>query len=297
MRSSQATAGSGIRILWLGEGGSDDPALVGGKAASLSSLAGEFAVPPGFCLSAALLDGTALPTPDGELARAYAELARRSGVSEPAVAVRSSAVDEDGADASFAGQHESYLNLIGLERVAAAVSDCLASFVSSRALEYRRAHGLAAIQGRAAVLVQRLVPADVSAVVFSANPVTGDRAEIVINSSWGLGESVVGGTVTPDTYVLRRSDLSISDRRVADKRLMTIGVPGGTREVPVPGRAKNLPSLRDDQARDAARLALELEDATGRPVDLECAWAGEELHLLQCRPITTLTDDKEPARP
>lgn len=295
MRTRQAAADSGLQTLWLGDTGSDEPALVGGKVATLSSLAGAFAVPPGFCLSTSLANGAAPPAPDGELTYAYAVLGSRCGVTEPAVAVRSSAVDEDGPSASFAGQHETYLNVVGVERVACAVSDCLTSFVSERALEYRRAHRLPALPGRVAVLVQQLVPADVSAVVFGANPVTGARDEIVINSSWGLGESIVGGTVTPDTYVVRCSDLSISERSVADKRFMTIAVPGGTKEVPVPGRVKTHPSLTDDQARAAARLALELEDAMGWPVDLECAWAGEELYLLQCRPITTLTDNEEAA--
>jgi len=120
------------------------------------------------------------------------------------VAVRSSALDEDGAGASFAGQHETYLNVVGAAAVAEAVARCWASVRSSRALEYRRRQGFPLDGARIAVLVQQLIPADVSSVVFSANPVTGSRDEVMINASWGLGESIVGGTVTPDTYVVRR---------------------------------------------------------------------------------------------
>ena len=114
------------------------------------------------------------------------------------------------------------------------------------------------------------------------------RDEVVVNASWGLGESVVGGTVTPDALRLAHHGLQLRERRIADKRAMTIPAAGGTREVPVPGRLSRLPSVTDEQARAAAALALDLERRTGRPVDLEVAWAGPDLYLLQCRPITTL---------
>jgi pyruvate,water dikinase len=136
------------------------------------------------------------------------------------------------------------------------------------------------------VLVQQLVPADVSAVVFSVNPVSGDRGEVVVNASWGYGESVVGGTVTPDAYAVRRADLAIAGRVVADKRRMTVATPDGTAEVETPRFLRLQPALADDQVREAARLALALEAAMGWPVDIECAWAGGQLFLLQCRPVT-----------
>jgi pyruvate,water dikinase len=141
---------------------------------------------------------------------------------------------------------------------------------------------------RVAVLVQQLVVADVSAVAFSANPVTGNRGELVVTASWGLGESIVGGTVTPDTYRLRKADMAIVGHQVADKARMTVAVPGGTREVGVPQMLRRQASLKPRQVVAIGRLAQRLEDRFGWPVDIECAFARDQLYLLQCRPITTL---------
>ena len=143
------------------------------------------------------------------LATAYRRLADRAGSETPAVAVRSSALDEDGGMASYAGQHETSLNIVGVEAVADAVVHCWRSAWSPRARAYRRAQGRAQDKVQVAVLVQQLIVADSSAVLFSAHPVTGSRDEIVVNASWGLGESIVGGTVTPDTYVVRKVDIAV----------------------------------------------------------------------------------------
>ena len=290
-------------VAWLGRGECHDCALLGGKASNLCHLAAEHRVPPGFCLTAdaydhALTTGLAAdegsaPTPlppelFEELVRAYRELGDRCGLDAPSVAVRSSALDEDGAGASFAGQHETYLNIVGVAAVEEAVARCWASVRSLRALEYRRRQGLPLDGVRIAVLVQQLIPADVSSVVFTANPVTGSRDEVVINASWGLGESIVGGTVTPDTYVVRKADMAVASRQIAEKRQMTVSVPGGTREVDVPRFLRSQPTLRDDQAVEMARLGVTLEGRMGHPVDMECAHHGGRLYLLQCRPITTL---------
>jgi pyruvate, water dikinase len=277
-----------VEVLWLGDPAASDPALTGGKAANLSRLAAAHRVPAAFVLA---IPGTELDrSARATLTEAYARLGQLTGTADPAVAVRSSAVDEDGADASFAGQHDTYLNVRGAEQVWWAVSRCVASFGAERVREYRRASDLPDAPARVAVLVQWLVPADVSGVAFSANPVTGARDEVVLNASWGLGESIVGGTVTPDAWVLHRAPagLSVRDRAVADKRRMTVAVEGGTREVPVPGLLARTATLDDACARDAARLAVALEASMGHPVDIELAWAGDELFLLQCRPITTL---------
>lgn len=283
---------SATNILWLGEPAACDLSLVGGKTANLSLLATKHPVPPGFCLTTEAFDrwtgGEFPPELHGELATAYRKLADVCGVTEPGVAVRSSAVDEDGATASFAGQHETYLNIAGAEAVAAAVVRCWASVRTERAVEYRRQKGLALDSTRLAVLVQRLVPADVSAVVFSVNPVTGTREEILINASWGLGESLVSGTVTPDAYVVSKGELVLSECRISEKRRMTVAVSGGTREVEVPGFLRDQASLSEEQAVEIARLALALEKEMGWPVDLECAYARTRLFLLQCRPVTTL---------
>ncbi|MEK7787869.1 MAG: PEP/pyruvate-binding domain-containing protein, partial [Chloroflexota bacterium] len=157
-----------------------------------------------------------------------------------------------------------------------------------RALDYRRQQGLAVERVRLAVLVQQLVASDVSAVVFSANPVTGNRDEVLINASWGLGESIVGGTVTPDTFVVRKSDLAVTNRVIADKQRMTVSTPGGTREVDVPRFLRQQAAISDEQTVEMTQLSLTLETTMGYPVDIECAYANGELYLLQCRPITTL---------
>lgn len=275
-----------MAIYWLNMPDCRDPARVGGKAANLGRLAAAHPVPPGFCLAAS--EASARPSV-AELADAYARLGDRCGTPHPRVAVRSSAVDEDGALASFAGQHESYLNVVGVEAVAEAVQRCLESAHTERALHYRRSHNLREEAG-VAVLVQQLVLADVSAVVFSADPCTGARDRIVINATWGLGESLVGGTVTPDLYVVDKRSLTTLEQRIAEKVLMTVVSPEGTREVPVPRCMQSESALTADQILALAHLARTLEETQGWPVDLECAFQNEHLYLLQCRPITTLDD-------
>lgn len=278
-----------MEVLWLGQEGCHDSALVGGKVANLSRLAATHAVPSGFCVpTTALAAGDALPALHADLARAYRRLAEMADEPDPRVAVRSSAADEDGRDASFAGQHETYLNIAGTDAILDAIARCWASAHTDRAYDYRRQHGLPLDQIRLAVLVQRLVPADVSAVAFSANPVTGARHETVINASWGLGESIVGGTVTPDTYVVDKVSGATTERRIADKRRMTVSGPGGTREVDVPRFLRAASALNDLQISAIAEIAMALEATMGWPADIECAFQGDELYLLQCRPITTL---------
>ena len=165
---------------------------------------------------------------------------------------------------------------------------CWESARSEHALDYRRKQGLSIESPQIAVLVQQLVAADVAAVVFSANPITGNRDEVMINASWGLGESIVGGTVTPDTFIVRKSDLAMINRVIADKQRMTVSAPGGTHEVDVPRFLRNTTSLNNEQVIEMAQLALTLEITMEHPVDVECAFADGKLYLLQCRPITTL---------
>jgi pyruvate,water dikinase len=270
----QATAS----LPWLGGPDTKDPAVVGGKAAALSRLAACFPVPPGFCVPAGV--------PAAAAVDAYAALAARLGADDPPVAVRSSACDEDGAAASFAGQHATLLHVSGAEAVRDAVTAVAASAASEPAVAYRRHHGLAPAPGAVPVLVQALVVADVALVAFTADPVTGARDRVVINASWGLGESIVGGTVTPDSFTVAGDRIVARD--IADKRRMTVACAGGTREVDVPAFLRRAPSLSDDQLVATADLARAVERHAGHPVDVEAAWAGDSLHLLQCRPITTL---------
>ncbi|MBN2394181.1 MAG: PEP/pyruvate-binding domain-containing protein [Anaerolineae bacterium] len=279
-------------IHWLENPDCRDAALVGGKAANLGRLAATHPVPPGFCFTPDKPGPRGLPADlYGELVAAYARLGALCGTPEVRVAVRSSAVDEDGQQTSFAGLHDTFLNVTGPGAVAAAVRRCLASARTPRAQSYRQALGLPE-EADVAVLVQQLVVADVSAVVFSADPRTGaqERAQdcVVINATWGLGESLVGGTVTPDLYVVRKFDLEILSRHIAEKTCMTVATAEGTREVPVPGCMQREPALDTAQIKALADLARTLENSQGWPVDLECAYQKGRLYLLQCRPVTTV---------
>ena len=278
-------------FVWLGD---HDATLqpIGGKASQLSRLAGLHRVPPGFCISANAFAGHPHPRLSlalrEEIATSYQQLAERTGIAEPRVAVRSSAIDEDGPFASFAGQHETYLNIVGVEAVIEAVERCLASATTDQVLAYRQQHGLATTGIGIAVLVQQLVLADVSAVLFSANPISGRRDEMILTASWGLGESVVGGTVSPDTWVIDAASHDPIIARIGSKQRMTVAIPGGTREVDVPRMLREQPSLTEAQVREVAGLGARLERALGWPVDIEVAFVGGQLYLLQCRPITTL---------
>ena len=278
-----------MNLLWLGDPKSFDAGLVGGKAANLSRLARMYhRVPDGFSLPVTVMDEVHPSDLRNEITAAISDLMACHSLPDFIAAVRSSAVDEDGATASFAGQHETYLNIVGADAIIQAVTRCWESARSEHALDYRRQQGLSVERPQIAVLVQQLVASDVSAVVFSAHPITGNCDEIIINASWGLGESIVGGSVTPDMFIVRKSDLAIAQRVIADKQRMTVSAPGGTHEVDVPRFLRSEASLNDEQVIEMAKLALTLEVTMDHPVDVECAYAGGELYLLQCRPITTL---------
>jgi pyruvate,water dikinase len=276
-------------VRWLGEANCHHAGEVGGKAASLSQLASRHNVPAGFAIPGLAATAQSLPADlPAAISAAYSELSGRSGIADPAVAVGSSALDEDGDAASFAGQHDTYLNVRGHEAVIEAVHRCARSAASREALAYRERHGLSSDDIRMAVLVQLLVPSHVSAIVFSANPVTGQRGEIMINASWGLGESIVGGTVTPDAFVVDKRSFAVTSREVARKIKMTILAERGTAEADVPDHLQTICCLEDEHVREMGELALALESSFGHPVDVECAIAHGRLFLLQCRPITTL---------
>ncbi len=288
------------QIIWLDQAECQDVSSVGGKVANLSRLAAEHRVPPGFCLTTAAFrqwaqceegdSGEIPPELLRQLDELYAEMALRCDADQPSVAVRSSAIDEDGRFASFAGQYETYLNLEGTQAIADAVVRCWQSTRSDQVMDYRERYGLLSEDIEMAVLVQQLVPADSAAVIFSANPVSHNQEEVVINSSWGLGESIVGGTVSPDTFVVSKQDLSITESRISEKDCMTVMVPGGTKEVSVPRFMRSQPTISEEQAVSMAKLAIGLEEKMGWPVDVESAFKGDELYLLQCRLITTLIE-------
>ena len=206
------------------------------------------------------------------------------------VAVRSSATTEDLPDFSFAGQQESYLNIPSLEAFATAVRACWASAWSARALAYRHRIGVDHANVAVAVVVQRMVDADVSGVVFTANPATGARGEMIVNASYGLGEGIVGGGIGPDEFVLDHDSLAVRDTRLGDKARMVVGTDqGGTHTVDVGSEQRSLASLSADQLTQLGHQTRAVEEHfDGVPQDIEWAFASGKLWLLQSRPITNL---------
>lgn len=203
------------------------------------------------------------------------------------VAVRSSAIDEDGLVSSFAGLHETFLNVRERAGLHEAVLACWGSAGQDRAVDYRSARGLAP-DGEVAILVQEMIEAQTAGVAFTANPVTSDVSEILINSAWGLGPSIVDGTVNPDSFLVNKKSREIIRKEISDKDVMTVLFPEGTKEISVPAHLRSEPSLTDEQVLEIARMGLELERIFGWPADYEWAIGEGRLWLLQCRPITTL---------
>ncbi len=204
------------------------------------------------------------------------------------VAVRSSATAEDLPGASFAGQQESYLNVRGRDALLAAVRACWASLWTARALAYRRKNNIAQESVALAVVVQEMVAADAAGILFTANPVSGARGEMLINAAWGLGEAIVSGAVTPDTLVVEKASGRLLQRETADKAIMTLRTEQGTRDVPVPASQRGQAVLSDGQAAELARMGLRIEQLYGMPMDIEWARAEGAFFVVQARPITAL---------
>ncbi|NUR83879.1 MAG: pyruvate, phosphate dikinase, partial [Nonomuraea sp.] len=207
-----------------------------------------------------------------------------------AVAVRSSATAEDLPDMSFAGQQDTYLNVRG-DGLLEAVRRCWASLWNPRAVAYREHNGVPHDDVALAVVVQELVDADAAGIMFTADPVTGDRGTTVINASWGLGEAVVGGQVTPDTITVSGGRVTAS--QVADKTVMTVRTASGTGERDVPEDLRTRPVLDQAQAVELAALGSRVQTLYGVPMDVEWARRDGVFALLQARPITGLRAEVE----
>jgi phosphohistidine swiveling domain-containing protein len=294
---------------------------VGGKALNLGLMSlGELPVPGGFCVTTEayrlvvqgrlddLMDKLAGSTDPGGVAAAAEEARQRVLAVEPPaelrtaitdrysaigddapVAVRSSATAEDLAYASFAGQQDTYLNVVGSAALLDAVRRCWASLWTDRAVSYRNANGIDHSGVTLAVVVQRMIDAAVAGVMFTANPVTGNRNETVIDASPGLGEAVVSGAVNPDHFVVNSVDDAIVTRRLGDKRLVITSLPGGgTVHQELADRSSEA-CLDDQQLRQLVDLGQQVQRLYGAPQDTE--WALDSVGrfwLTQARPITTL---------
>ncbi|MBA3938533.1 MAG: hypothetical protein H0X38_13825, partial [Planctomycetes bacterium] len=268
-----------------------DAAVVGGKAVNLARLLNAgFAVPDGFVITTGAF-AAALAGEGGMPNRVPTELAERIGehyraLGSPTVAVRSSATAEDLADASMAGQYETLLDIRGESAVVAAVAHCWRSIDTPRTRSYLASKGIPLSDVAMAVVVQRLVPADVAGVLFTANPRSGRSDELLIEASWGLGESVVSGRVQPDTLVVEAATGVVRHAVIADKATwIAAGAPG---ECAVSGERRRMPCLDVRQVDALRRLGERVERHFGSPQDLEWAFHAGELYLLQSRAITTL---------
>ncbi len=227
-----------------------------------------------------------------QIRRAY----RALGADVP-VAVRSSATAEDLPFASFAGQQDTFLNVVGAEAVVAAVRGCWASLWTERAVSYRSANGIDHRTVRLAVVVQRMVDSEVAGVLFTANPVSGTRTESVIDASPGLGESVVSGSVNPDRFVVDSGSGRVLDRLVGAKETAVRSRPGGGTTTDVLTRS-DVACLTDEQVARLAALGQEVQRLYDAPQDIEWALAADgTVWLTQARPITTLYPLVDPHRP
>jgi phosphohistidine swiveling domain-containing protein len=220
-----------------------------------------------------------------ELAEAL--LKQYGRMTAPAVAVRSSATAEDLPEMSFAGQQDTYLNVIGAAALLKAVVDCWSSLWTSRAIGYRLRNAVAQSGLALAVVVQQMVQSQASGVLFTANPLSGLRSETVIDATLGLGEALVSGQVEPDHYVVDSARAAITTRALGSKTVaIHAQAGGGTTRVQVEHR--NQAALPDEQILALAKLGQRVGALFGSPQDIEWAWAGDQLHLLQARPITAL---------
>jgi rifampicin phosphotransferase len=229
---------------------------------------------------------------------AYEELDRKSSMTTSSadnknrisVAVRSSATAEDLPQASFAGQQETFLNIRGKVALLEAVKSCWASLWTSRAISYRAKNNIDQNTVTLAVVVQELIFADAAGVMFTANPISGDRNEILINAAWGLGEAVVAGAVTPDTITVDKKKGKVIRRETAEKSVMTIWTDLGTQNIPVLSSKSKKEVLSNAQARELAQYGVQIEMLYGMPMDIEWVLAREGFAIVQARPITSLPE-------
>jgi phosphohistidine swiveling domain-containing protein len=293
---------------------------IGGKGQSLARLASAgLPVPPGFHITTAAYDAFVVKhnlssriaahlgnLSDGETPDQIADMitslftdrtippqiadevvAGYHRLGSPPVAVRSSATAEDLPDASFAGQQASFLNVIGDDQLLAAVRRCWASLWTARAISYRARHHIAPDTLSLAVVVQQLIDADASGILFSADPVTGDDSVVEINAAWGLGEGIVGGEVTADTFTVERASGGLLRSVINTKTIMIRRAVIGTSATPVPTDRQDAPALSEPQVSQLVDLALKVEDLFTDPMDIEWCRQKDRLFILQARPITT----------
>jgi phosphohistidine swiveling domain-containing protein len=264
----------------------DQLPLVGGKGLNLArTFQAGLPVPPGFVITTDAYRAREQP----EVAKAVADAYRALG---GPVAVRSSATAEDLEGASFAGQQETVLNVEGEAALLEAVKRCWSSLRTERAVSYRRARGIAEAAVAMAVVVQKMVPAEVAGVLFTRDPTDPAAERVLVEASWGLGEAVVSGAVTPDRWTLDRRTGAVLRSEIHRK---TTRVSAGGSE-PVPLELQSVPCLGERELGQLLELARRVEELYGAPQDVEWALAGGHVALLQSRPITAAAGERERMR-
>lgn len=211
------------------------------------------------------------------------------------VAVRSSATAEDLPEASFAGQQDTYLNIIGDRRVLDAVKKCWASLFTARATYYRKKNDFKTEEVGISVIVQKMINPEVAGVMFTADP-TGDESKMMIEAGYGLGESVVSGSITPDVYILDKGSVKITDKKISKQEMMHVRKAGTTCEERVKSSAQSRQKLKDSLIIELAKIGKQIERHYGHPQDIEWAIEENEIYIIQTRAITTLEIGKEKSK-
>lgn len=221
-----------------------------------------------------------------DIVKHYAQI----GNGREPVAVRSSGTAEDLDDASFAGQQETFLFVIGNDDVVKFIKECWASLYNDRAIFYRREKKFDERSISIAVVVQRMVSAQKAGVMFTSNPITNDYNSVVLEAAWGLGEAIVSGIVTPDNLWIDKKTGEVTTEYISEKETMVVRLSerGGTKEEPVPAELREAPVLTDAERNRLVELARKIEDFYKKPEDIEWAIIDGEVFLLQARPITTM---------
>ncbi|MCD6279552.1 phosphoenolpyruvate synthase [Candidatus Micrarchaeota archaeon] len=314
-------------IYWFDEISKDDVGKVGGKGANLGEMIRNgFPVPDGFCVSSgayfkfinvngidkvireytdslnvrdtdalnnaaaviknAILSGQIPDEIRQGIIDGYNKLGRGKDIY---VAVRSSATAEDLPNASFAGQQSTFLNVSGPLNVVQAVKECWASLFEPRAIFYRTENKFDHLKVGLSAVVQRMVQSEKAGVAFTVDPVSEDRDILVIEGAYGLGEAVVSGSLTPDRYLVRKSDLKIVDKTVNRQTWKITKVDGHDEHVDVPLEEQDKQKLSDNYITSLAKICIDIEKHYGKPQDLEWAVEKGKIYIVQSRPITTLT--------
>lgn len=230
----------------------------------------------------------------------YQELCDKLSDAEVSVACRSSATAEDLPEASFAGQQETYLNIHGANSVVENVQKCWASLFTNRAIFYREEHRFDHSRVLMSVVVQKMVNSEAAGVIFTVHPTTSEKDKIVIESSWGLGESVVSGGITPDRFIVDKNTFKIIDKQISDKKeIMRTrdSETGKTIEVAVPENKVSAQSLSDELIINLAKIGKRIEDHYKFPQDIEWAMENGKIYIVQTRAVTAFFEEGKPAKP